>query len=242
MKSRTIDFNLILTFLNVLVTILAVVTFFHVSEAPYINSETIILSGILSIQTHVALAIERRRRDPFVILLAFVLILFFSLRVATLAAYSYSLVFLRFPFTAADLNYALIFIIIANLFLYAGFYKVSLGKNRKVESSNWSATSTRKAITLLLVTIILDYPLAYLVNPTNIPRIIIFLQVFLVISTVVPMAFSYLYLFKKSMNRIQIVAFISLITLELVLHTVTGSRSAILGLMQTIILVILANV
>ena len=89
-SSGSIDFNSILKGVNLLVMALLAYGFVLLGDDnPYIDSETIVLALLLGLQTHIALFFERKQRDPFVILLAFIMILYFSLRIFTLVLYPY---------------------------------------------------------------------------------------------------------------------------------------------------------
>src|SRR4051812_36956086 len=122
-----VDFNRILVWANAVVAALMVWAFVQKGANEYLDAESLVLALLLSLQTHVVLLMERRRRDPFVVLLAFILIFYFSFRICTLLLIPFSFAFERYEYTAADSNRALLFIVIANLFLYAGLHVVRGG-------------------------------------------------------------------------------------------------------------------
>src|SRR6266567_9111160 len=122
MKYKTVDFNGVLTAANLLFVVLFVLTLTHSGGNEYIDQETMVLGMALSAQTHVALWFERRRRDPFVILLALSMTFYYLLRLLTLAWHPFSTVFERYAYNAGDTNYALVFILVANIAIYAGLY------------------------------------------------------------------------------------------------------------------------
>src|ERR1700733_8934135 len=102
--------------LNLIVACLIGSAYSMAQNNDFIDQNTILLGLLLSLQTHLALQVERARRDPFVILLALITIFYFSLRLYTLALYSFSNTFAKYTYGPHDSNFALVFIIIANIF------------------------------------------------------------------------------------------------------------------------------
>ena len=125
---RGVDFNHILGFLNIVIATVTVVAYSRVGGNEYLSGDSVLLSTLLAVQTQLALFIERRRRDPFVIVVAFILVLYYLLRVLTLLLVPFSFVLDRFPYVAADSTNALLFMLIANTFLYAGFLSRSVAQ------------------------------------------------------------------------------------------------------------------
>ncbi|HTE48064.1 MAG TPA: hypothetical protein VK636_22665 [Gemmatimonadaceae bacterium] len=206
----------------------------------YVDQTTVALGLTLCIQTHIALLLERMRRDPFVILLAFGMIFYFALRIFTLALVPVSLVFGRFGFSAADSNYALVFIIIANACMYGGLIAVRFRRDRGIDSREWRAASPRSVIALMLVTFSLAYFSTGYWTVANLPRALTVLVVLLSPPIVVSMALAYYLLFRASLSRRAALAIGLMLILEIAAHTLWGSRSAIVGFVQTILLVALA--
>jgi len=237
-KINLVDLNSLLMVSNLIILFLSLIAFTFAQGNRYINQETFALGVILCMQTHIALFVERKRRDPFVILLAYVIIFYYSLRILTLALYPFSVVFERFPSSVNpdNLNFSLLFMIIANAFLYAGFYVKNFDSNRIVQVGRWRATSTGRTIFLLATVIVIAYTRSSYWNETNISRLFVFLTIFISQSTIIMMVFAYLYLYHKSISRISFVILVGLILSEAVIHTLTGSRAAVLALVQAVIL------
>jgi hypothetical protein len=186
------------------------------------------------------LRFEARRRNPFIILLAFSMIFYYSLRLLTLSLYPFSVVFDRYPYDASDSNYALIFIIVANVFLYTGFHIVRFNGNYAINSGKWRAGSPWRVAFLMLAAIIFAYFSGIYWTEDNVPRVFNFLTTFLSQNIVLLMALSYYLLFKKSLTKKVAVTLVVLIVTEMVAHTLMGSRSAIVSIIQNYILVTLA--
>jgi hypothetical protein len=240
MRGKSADFNSVLTGANLLVLALLLWALATSEGNRNVNQETIALGALLCLQTHIALWFERRRRDPFVILLAFTTIFYFSLRIYTLTLYEFSDVFERYAYTAADSNYALIFIIIANLFLYFGLYLVKIRGNQRVDATGWEAASSKRIVVLLVVAILFAYSSGGGDPDATPSRIAGFLSLFLAPNIIVLMALSYFFLFRKTLRRGFAFTVATLIILEMIVHTLTGSRSAIVVIVQNSILVGLA--
>jgi hypothetical protein len=240
MRDKSIDFNSILTGANLLVAGLVVFAFMRTGANEYVDQETMLLGVALAVQTQIALWFERRRRDPFIILLAFSVTFYYVFRLFTLILYPYSLVFERYSYNAGDSNYALIFIIAANVFLYAGFYVVRFRDNRVINSGQWRATSPVRVIFLMLAAILFAYTSGIFWTEDNIPRVFNFLVIFLSQNIILLMAMSYYFLFEKSISRKIGLTIAILIILEMAAHTLLGSRGAIVGIVQSYMLASLA--
>src|SRR5450631_3187366 len=199
--SKYVDFNFVLRGLNFIVACLVISRYFAVQSNEYINQETIVLGVLLSLQTHIALQLERKRRDPFVILLSFTMILYFSLRLFTLALYQYSVVFQRYPYGPKDSNYAFIFIIIANCFLYAGLRFVKFTGSTAIDAHSWKAKSPSRVIMLMVVSLVYSYFSAIYWTPEDLPRIVGFVGVFVSPPIILLMALSYFILFRNSLAK-----------------------------------------
>src|SRR5262245_58832333 len=107
MRTSAIDVNGLLQGANVVVAVLLLAALATGMRNDYVDSTSLGLGLLLCLQTQLALMLERVRRDPFVMMLSFSMIAFYSLRIFTLAFTPYSLVFDRFGFSADGTNFAL---------------------------------------------------------------------------------------------------------------------------------------
>jgi hypothetical protein len=240
MTKRWIDFNSLLTALNLLVMVLLVCALKETAGNEFIDGETIFLGVILCLETQVALLLERRRRDPFAILLAYTTILYYAFRIFTLVLYPYSEVFYRFPYDSSDSNFALIFIIVANVFLYGGLYAVKIRRNHTVTGSGWKAVAPMRVVLLMLIGIGFAYANATVWGEEGVPRAISLLSVFLAPNTLVLMTLAYYVLFKRSLSVKFAIAIAVLLAVEMIMHTLMGSRGAIIEMIEDFIYVGLA--
>jgi hypothetical protein len=107
MRKTGVDLRAVLGIVNAMMAAGSVAAYALYGANRYVDLNTIVLSIVLSLQTHVALLLNKKRQDPFVIILAFTMIFFYSLRIGTLSWHPYSSAFERFPFKSTDLNYGL---------------------------------------------------------------------------------------------------------------------------------------
>jgi hypothetical protein len=239
-KIRTIDFNSILMLVNFAVAGLIVWSYNVNHDNQYVNFGTILLGLTLCLQTHVALALEKKQRDPFVILLVITMIFYFSLRIATLTLYPYSVVFVRYSYTAENSNVAALFIIIANFFFYFGLFAVRSKKPAAIETDGWKPVSTLRVFAIVILGILFLNAKSSFWNEAAIPRELLFLELFFSASIILLMALTYYLLFRKVLPKKVALGLIVLIAAEAILHTLTGSRAAIVGIVQNVIFVLLA--
>lgn len=238
-KHGYVDLNGILMAVNIVIASLLAFAFIQAQSNEYVNQDTFLLGIVLAIETHVALFLERKRRDPFVIVLAYITIVYFSLRLFTLSLYPYSIVFERYPYDAHDSNYALVFTIIANVFLYAGLYVVKFKNNLAVSAGSWRPTSPAKAVFLIVAGMIYIYTNFSGDVGGGIGRALGILTLFLNPGLITLMALAYYWLFRKSFRGHSSVALLAIILIDVVVHTLLSSRGAIVGIIQDCSLVIL---
>jgi hypothetical protein len=212
----------------------------YVDNHPYLDSDSIWLGLALCLQTELALYVERRHRDPFAILLATWMILFFQLRVFTLALLPFSAVLDRFSYEPADTNNALLFIFAGNLFLYLGFHVARFRADNAISAEGWRGTAPLRVVAVLVMTLALTYLSGKFWSEGAVPRGINFLVLYLSPTLLVLMALLYYVVFKRKLGRWFAVIIGLLIAGELVAHTLLGSRGAVVGFLQTVLVVILA--
>ena len=237
---KLVDFNSVLMAVNFIVAALLIYAMPDAANNEYVDQRTITLGILLCAQTHAGLQIERRRRDPFVILFSFTMIFYFSFRIFTLAEFPFSVVFSRYTYRPENSNYALVFILIANLFLYAGFFWLDFRERRAIDSTQWRAVSPARLIALTLVSIIYSYFSGIYWTADELPRVASLVGVFVSPAVILLMTLSYLLLFRSSLRNTAFMAIATLLVLETIVHTLTGSRSGITTLIQNAMLAILA--
>jgi hypothetical protein len=237
---NTVEFTSILSIANLGIFVLLVVTYASAPVSEYLNAETVILAGCLALQTQVALVVERQRRDPFVVLLAFIMVGYYSLRFLTLLLLPFSFVLDRFPYTPSDSNRALLFILLANTCMYAGFLLVHGVADVRVAVGAWRARAPHRTFILVLLAVAFVYSRGTVWSSDGLPRGLQFVFVFLGQSFILLMALAYYIVFRNSLSRTFSLALLSALLAEMLLHTLSGSRSAIVVVLQNAIVVMLA--
>src|SRR5262249_27029250 len=240
MRDRRIDLNSLLMLANVVVAALVAYVAIVGTENEYVNAQTAGLGLLLCLETQVALWLERRYRDPMVILLAVETILYYALRIFTLTIYPSSLVFERYAYDVADTNFALQFILVANVFLYAGLFLARRGQLVPVDTTGWRASSRLSVVLLIVAATAFSYYGSEYWSGGDIPRALNFLVLFLTPGIVELMAFTYYFLFRKTLTKSFALVLAVLIGAEMIVHTLVGSRSAIVTLGQNVLIVLLA--
>jgi hypothetical protein len=235
-----VDLNSLLKTANAVICVLIASGLFTGRQNEYADGHTLALGVLLCVQTHIVLTIERGRRDPFILLMTFSMIFYWSLRVYTMSVMPFSWVFERFGFTPADANYALVFIVVGNLLIYGGLLAVRTPPDRMIDTVDWRAVSPRAVIALMLIVFSMAYFAGGIWTPERMPRALRIVKVLLVPDIVVPMVLAYYLLFRRTLTRPIALSLGTLLVLEALAHTLWGSRSAIVVLVQTLLLVLLA--
>ncbi len=233
----TIDFNRLLSLLNGALFLGLVFAYASVGPSEYADGTTVVLGGLLALQTQLALSIERRRRDPFVIVFAWIMITYYLLRFSSLLLVPFSFELQRYAYGPADTNYALVFVLLSNLFLYAGLFAVRTPAPVRV-SEGWTARAPIRAIALTLIAIVFNYG-AMKAWLDGAPRALRFLLIFVRQDIVLLMALVYFVVFRKRLSRQFAVALGVVLVLDIVLHTLAGSRGAVVVVLQNLMYVTL---
>ncbi|RWX02395.1 hypothetical protein [Flavobacterium cerinum] len=236
---KAIDLNKILKVTSFGLLILLWYSYSKHGDGLYVDLTTVLLGTALSIQIVTFLFFERKRRDPFVLLLCLQMTVYFLLRIVTLLNYEFSNVFTRFPFTANDLNHALVFILVANQVFYFGLTINGLRPNIL------SATLTIRPVKTYLVVVFIGigYFFAFYqkVGLGFLEGIMGMVQsLFVNLGTMLFMAIVFLILFKGRIDsKTKRIVFAGILLMVLI-QTLTGSRSAILSIVNYLIFASLA--
>jgi hypothetical protein len=236
---NAIDFNILLQIANWVILILLWYSYVRNGDGLYVNFNTVLLGTVLSVQIGIFLFFERKKRDPFVLLLCLQMTIYFLLRIVTLITYEFSNVFKRFPFTAENLNHALIFILVANLVFYGGLTINSLRPSIFTKSLKAVPVKTH----LVIVLIAIGYFITFYqkIGLGFLERIMVLAQsLFVNLGTMMFMTIVFLLLFKDRIDsRAKKIIFFGIVAM-VILNTLTGSRAAILIVINYIIFTLLA--
>jgi len=236
---KTIDLNKILKVSNLGILILLWYSYYKNGDALYVDFNTILLGTVLSFQIGVFLFLEKKKRDPFVILLCLQMIFYFFLRIVTLLNYSFSNVFERYPFKAEDLNYALVFILVANLVFYLGLTVNGLRPSILDQVRNYIPINTHRVIVFIMIGYFITF--CNVLGFEALKSLIAMIQsLFVNLGTMIFMAIVFLFLFNNVVSiKVKNIVLFGVVFLVLT-QTLTGSRSAILTLINYILFALLA--
>lgn len=167
------------------------------------------------------------------------MILYFLLRILTLLYYDFSFVFQRYPFAPENLNYGLVFILVANLFFYFGLTINGLRTNIFNRSLNTRPIHTNRVITLIVIGYFVAFyqkvGLGFLEGLLEMVK-----SLFINLGTMLFMAIVFIMVFKGRIGRrtknIVLIGILGMVLLQ----TLTGSRSAILTVVNYLIFASLA--
>lgn len=241
-QRKGVGINVVLQLCNGLVACLIFAGFFQEDLVghPYLDWLSLMLGLVLCFQTHVALRLELRNTDPFVLMMVFLLIFFYELRISTLLLYPVQDVFERYPYGSSDTNYALLYILCANVFLYAGFSWIKLRNSTEIETKNYPCKNPHIGI-MLFVAALLFRPLLQ-----KLPEDIAFFPTLILDNFFTPencltVLTVYAVVFRKRFSSfyVKMVVGGGAIAL-LILQTLSFSRSGILTLVYNALIIILA--
>lgn len=238
-QNKKIDLNKILRILNLGIVILLWYSYNKNGDTLYVDFKTVLLGTILALQIAVFLFFEKRKRDPFVLLLCLQMTVYFLLRILTLLNYEFSNVFERFPFTSDNLNYALIYILVANTVFYFGLTINGLRPNIINNVKNFEPIKTNRVIGLIAIGYFIAFyqkiGLAFLEGIMGMIQ-----SLFINLGTMLFMAIVFLFLFQTRIDRKTKNAILFGVVLMVLIQTLTGSRSAILTIVNYILFALLA--
>lgn len=241
MRNKTgYDLNSLLIIANIIICAIGIYLYCKLGSNQYVNEHTIIILCIFGIQNLLILSYERKRTDPFVLILMIIALVFYMGRVVTLLYDPWSTALFRYSLASDDLNYSLVFIILSNAAIFLGLSaageKILYKKN--VHTDAYPA-NPRNVIIILLATIIITFYIS--LASDIIGRFAgyitgVFIKLYLIL------LFTFIYLavnFRKISNR-NLITLLILITTFIIFTTLSGSRSALLTVAYLLLIVFLS--
>lgn len=235
MKKNIIDFNTVLKFINIVILILTCYSFSVIDNNPYIDSLTLFLGILLSMQTHLALIYEKVYRNPFIILFTLYMILYFSMRIVTLTIYPQSHVFDRFVYAASDSNFSMIFILISNTFLYFGFFMFKFKNTYNKGAIKLLPLSNFRIYSYILIILIFSFGLKSFQGLFGFIHLVFSHKIAIILLLI------YYVINKEKISKATIIGIILFILTIISYQTIGGSRGGIFAFINIVILVLLAT-
>ncbi len=222
------DLNSLLKIANIIICAIGIYLYYKLGSNQYVNEYTIIILCIFCIQNLLILSYEKKRTDPFVLILMIIAVIFYMGRVVTLLYDPWSSILTRYPFTSYDLNYSLIFIMLSNASIVLGL-STGGGKNLNKQNVLTDAypANPRNVMLILVATIVIGFYIR--LSSDIIGRFAgyitgVFIQLHLIL------LFTFIYVavnFRKTSNR-NLVTLLILTVTFIIFATLSGSRSGLL--------------
>lgn len=229
-KNSLYDFNTLLKYANIFLCALSAYLYSLNGDNEFVNIYTVVLAIIIGVENISMLFYEKKRRNPFIIIIVFLSTVFYLARITTLVAIPLSTIFERDSVTSGDLNYALIFIILSNASMFLGFYIrwVNSVKQENVIKAEYSTKKKRNMIVILIIMIMLLGLNSMQIGGGGLVSFLI--EVFFHQQVILLFSFVFLfYYYDKISGRARLQ--IAIIILAFVFFvTLSGSRSGILGI------------
>ena len=241
-RRMTIGINDILRLCNGVVACLILSGFFleNLADHPYMDWLTLVLGLVLCLQTHIALRLERRNPDPFVLVMAYLLTFFYALRIFTLLLSPVQDVFQRYAYGPADSNHALLYILIANTFIYAGFFQVNLRGAVEIETGDYQPRRPRIGVALLVISLLFGLLVQKQLPDAVAPFINLIYNNFFTPNVILMVLAIYVIVFRNRLPSIYIKIVLGSAAILMVLQTLAFSRSGLLTLADNLLIVGLA--
>ena len=241
MKTKNIyDLNSLLVIGNCCICVLAIILYYYKGNNQYVDIYTVILLCIFGAENLLILLYERKIRDPFIMILMVVVLIFYMTRIVTLLYDPYSLALDIHSATPNDLNYSLLFILLSNASIFLGLSTVR-GRifYKKKELFDNYRVSPFKIIIILSLAITLGFYIS--LTSHIIGRFAGYITgVFIKIYIILLFTFIYLVINANKISRGYLIIFIILITIFTILNTLHGSRSSFLTIAYLLLVGILS--
>lgn len=236
------DLNALLSVANILICGLTIYLYFTVGDTDYTNLFTVLLVCLFTIENILMLSYEKRRRNPFILILVLVVTVFYMMRIPILiwlpsSAGSFQLLSIK----AIDLNYALTFILLANASMFLGFY---IGKKHNVNRinlsfSNETSPKVKNAIIIMIFLILINF--FGVLDPEIFGRLSGFLSgLFCNLQIILLFTFAILVYHYDNISQKLRILFIIIFLCMVILITLSGSRSGLLFVGMLLLFSVLA--
>lgn len=235
------DLSTLLQAGNLFIGALVLVLYFHFGPNVYVDIYTVLLACVFGAENILLLAYEKRHRDPFLVILVFVATFFYLTRVSSLLYDPWSQALSRYPFVAADLNRAFLFIAASNLAIFLGLLAAKGRGNAKEDNSSGYLPGRPLVVAgiFALILFVNYFPFPVGGAPGRLAGYVT--AVFLNTGTILLLTTLYLAVYYRRLACADKVMLGSLYPVFILLSMLQGSRSAFLGLLVLSMCVILSR-
>jgi len=233
--NKKVDLNDLTKLLSVLIIALLILVYAALGENIYVNLNTVVLAVCISLLVLFFLVIEKRRNNPFVIVLSLYILLFYVFRVVTLnaenaEAYAWGLNLMSEK-TSNDINYSLFFILLSLFSLYAGLLAVKI-KKYEIPFARMKEGNYNIVVTFVIVSFLFSYLYHLTVSFSGGAYLSYYLSVFHPYTVLLFFLVFYVVNNKATDSNNRVLFLFLILFLFLLLITLTGGRKAILALLM----------
>ena len=221
-----LDFSSFLAVVNAAIAAGILVLFIYHGTNVYVNAYTVYLCLAFAVQNYFFLLVTKRRPNPFLLLLVMYSVFFYEFRVATLLWEPWSTVLVRSAFAAADLSNGLLYVILANCFIFLGVDTFAENGFEPRQRENFGVVS------VWLFPPILFFLLGVVLNLNFRPLNFLKGYIWIVFNTDIVLLFGLVFvaLYYGALDKWQKILVFCMGLVFVVSRTYVGSRSAILSL------------
>ena len=231
MKTKNIyDLNSLLVIGNCCICVLAIILYYYKGNNQYVDIYTVILLCIFGAENLLILLYERKIRDPFIMILMVVVLIFYMTRIVTLLYDPYSLALDIHSATPNDLNYSLLFILLSNASIFLGLITAG-GKIIYKQNESFDEYPANPHNIIIILSFVIAISFYIPLSSHFISRFSGYVtSVFIKLHLIILFTFIYLLINYKKISRRYLTIFLILIAIFTILTTLHGSRSALLTL------------
>jgi hypothetical protein len=227
-RQKGFDLNTMLHVANVSVLVAAISTYRMKGGNEYADLNTLGAACLLALSNVVMLRYERRHKDPFIVILVLMTVLFYLVRVATLFYTPSSWYLDKVSAGPHEVNQATIFVTCGNLALFAGF--ALAGRRTATRVHVPSSTSRLPHPAMIVLMAVLSLVMTQLLSDFGVlGRVAGFLDATLLNTYFLTLiAVLYLSMCGRRVHRLYAIAIIGLVAFVFLRTVLGGSRAALL--------------
>lgn len=250
-RESNVDFNSILKWINFTLFCYTILFYYFNPFPVLVNGLTLFLYFLLFLQTHFFLLHEKASRNPFLLLLVFTMVIFTFPRVLTLNWFDLSDSFRTLnrirPTKVSDINYSLLFMLIANFFIFLGFIVVKKEISRNCQSFSIPSWKIKKVFQFFLASFFLLclslISNAGIFGDSN--RLLTVISFFFDAGRILPFALIYVFLViqndtgenKIRKDKLYVLFIKTLLVIWVATNYIFGNRSGIINTIQNLFIV-----
>ena len=236
------DLNVLLRIANVIVCGVCIYLYNICEDNSLVDIITLILVSLFAVENIGMLVYEKRKRNPFIIILVIVMTVFYMVRIATILHMPASVSPFGFSFipSVTALNDTLIFILLSNAAMFSGIYfsdKYYENQKKKVGQAD-DFPQIKNAVIIIALVVLICF--CDVLNFASLGRLTGFIQTFLNRNTIMLFTFTMLSYHYDRISPRNRILFTAAIIAMVILTTLSGSRSGILTVGVAILMGILA--